>query len=69
MDCRPRVTCCQARGELAARYLWRLNISPGLTSVRSEDRTHGDNPGSAEEYEVWVSTRGKVLRIITQPLC
>jgi len=27
-----------------------------------------DITGSAEEYEVWVSTRGKVLRIITQPL-
>jgi hypothetical protein len=27
-----------------------------------------DISGSAEEYEVWVSTRGKVLRIITQPL-
>ena len=27
-----------------------------------------DVTGSAEEYEVWVSTRGKVLRIITQPL-
>lgn len=26
-----------------------------------------DITGSAEEYEVWVSTRGKVLKIITQP--
>ena len=27
-----------------------------------------DIVGSADEYEVWVSTRGKVLKIITQPL-
>jgi uncharacterized membrane protein YkoI len=27
-----------------------------------------DITGSTEEYEVWVSTRGKVLRIIAQPL-
>jgi uncharacterized membrane protein YkoI len=27
-----------------------------------------DIVGSTEEYEVWVSTRGKVLKIITQPL-
>ena len=27
-----------------------------------------DITGSAEEYEVWVSTHGKVLKIITQPL-
>jgi len=24
--------------------------------------------GSTEEYEVWVSTHGRVLRIVTQPL-
>ena|SRR5271165_1173450 len=27
-----------------------------------------DIVGSTDEYEVWVSTRGKVLKIITQPL-
>jgi len=27
-----------------------------------------DITGSTEEYEVWVSTLGKVLKIITQPL-
>jgi len=27
-----------------------------------------DITGSTEEYEVWVSTRGRVLRIIAQPL-
>ena len=27
-----------------------------------------DIAGSTDEYEVWVSTRGKVLKIITQPL-
>lgn len=27
-----------------------------------------DITGSTEEYEVWVSTHGKVLKIITQPL-
>ncbi len=27
-----------------------------------------DIVGSTEEYEVWVSTHGKVLKIITQPL-
>lgn len=27
-----------------------------------------DITGSADEYEVWVSTHGKVLKIITQPL-
>ena len=27
-----------------------------------------DITGSAEEYEVWVSTHGKVLKIIAQPL-
>jgi uncharacterized membrane protein YkoI len=27
-----------------------------------------DIVGSADEYEVWLSTRGKVLKIITQPL-
>ncbi len=27
-----------------------------------------DITGSTEEYEVWVSTHGKVLRVITQPL-
>jgi len=27
-----------------------------------------DITGSTEEYEVWVSTHGKVLRIIAQPL-
>jgi uncharacterized membrane protein YkoI len=27
-----------------------------------------DIVGSTEEYEVWVSTQGKVLRIISQPL-
>jgi uncharacterized membrane protein YkoI len=26
-----------------------------------------DIVGSADEYEVWLSTRGKVLKIITQP--
>ena len=27
-----------------------------------------DIPGPTEEYEVWVGTHGKVLRIIAQPL-
>ncbi len=27
-----------------------------------------DITGAAEEYEVWVSTHGKVMKIITQPL-
>ena len=27
-----------------------------------------DITGSTEEYEVWVSTHGRVLKIITQPL-
>ena len=27
-----------------------------------------DITGATEEYEAWISTRGKVLKIITQPL-
>ena len=42
-----------------------------LAVLEREDATihwSVDITGSAEEYEVWVSTRGKVLRIIAQPL-
>jgi uncharacterized membrane protein YkoI len=63
-------TITKQRAEAIARQA----VGGGTVMLAVLEREDGlihwsvDITGSTEEYEVWVSTHGKVLKIITQPL-